>query len=174
MFKTTGDVHVKSNTVHFIPMGLWRLLPKTHHKVWDKICTENMLHFVCVKATWFDFQWNCYQGKCSWIDYAMRWHMNIDDIECITQLWLSFLLQVQMPFGWSRHACHKTEPQVYQLCSGDNLVYDFNVCLVIPLTHWGRDKWPTFPRRHFQMQFLESKCLKFGNNLTEIWSLGFN
>ena len=29
------------------------------------------------------------------------------------------------------------------------------------LTHWGRDKWPTFSRRHFQMHFLEWKCINF-------------
>ena len=28
-----------------------------------------------------------------------------------------------------------------------------------PLTHWGRDKWTPFRRRHFQMHFLEWKCL---------------
>ena len=27
------------------------------------------------------------------------------------------------------------------------------------LTHWGRDKWTSFRRRHFQMHFLEWKCL---------------
>ena len=26
------------------------------------------------------------------------------------------------------------------------------------LTHWGRDKWTSFRRRHFQMHFLERKC----------------
>ena len=29
------------------------------------------------------------------------------------------------------------------------------------LTHWGRDKCPTFSRRHFQMHFLEWKCINF-------------
>ena len=28
-----------------------------------------------------------------------------------------------------------------------------------PLTHWGRDKLPPFRRRHFQVHFLEWKCL---------------
>ena len=27
------------------------------------------------------------------------------------------------------------------------------------LTHWGRDKWTPFRRRHFQMHFLEWKCI---------------
>ena len=27
------------------------------------------------------------------------------------------------------------------------------------LTHWGRDKWTPFRRRHFQMPFLEWKCV---------------
>ena len=29
------------------------------------------------------------------------------------------------------------------------------------LTHWGRDKWPPFSRRHLQMHFLEWKCINF-------------
>ena len=36
------------------------------------------------------------------------------------------------------------------------------------LTHWGRDKWPPFRRRHFQAHFLERKC----QNLIKI-SLNF-
>ena len=38
------------------------------------------------------------------------------------------------------------------------------------LSHWGRDKWPPFPRRHFQMDFLEWKCMNFDWNLTEVCS----
>ena len=46
-------------------------------------------------------------------------------------------------------------------------------CLNLPkqtdlLTHWGRDKWTPFRRRHFQVHFLEWKCL----NSDKI-SLGF-
>ena len=29
------------------------------------------------------------------------------------------------------------------------------------LMHWGRDKWMLFCRRHFQMHFLEWKCMNF-------------
>ena len=36
----------------------------------------------------------------------------------------------------------------------------------ITLTHWGREKWPTFPRRHFQMYFLHWKCLNSDSNVT--------
>ena len=32
-------------------------------------------------------------------------------------------------------------------------------CVEISLTHWGRGKWTPFRRRHFQMHFLEWKCL---------------
>ena len=31
----------------------------------------------------------------------------------------------------------------------------YHVILDDGLTHWGRDKWPPFSRRHFQMHFLE-------------------
>ena len=33
--------------------------------------------------------------------------------------------------------------------------------LLISLTYWGRDKWPPFHRRNFQMHFLEWKLLNF-------------
>ena len=42
------------------------------------------------------------------------------------------------------------------------------------LTHWGRDKWPPFFRRHFQMDFLEWKCVDFDYDFTEVCSNGTN
>ena len=33
--------------------------------------------------------------------------------------------------------------------------------ITVRLTHWGREKWTPFSRRHFQMHFLEWKCLIF-------------
>ena len=38
------------------------------------------------------------------------------------------------------------------------------------LTHWGRDKWTPFGRRHFQMHFLEWKCLNSYYNFTKVCS----
>ena len=38
------------------------------------------------------------------------------------------------------------------------------------LTHWGRDKWTPFRRRHFQLHFPEWKCLNSDYNITEICS----
>ena len=38
-----------------------------------------------------------------------------------------------------------------------DIIHECNVWL----THWSRDKWPPFRRRHFQMHFLEWKCLNF-------------
>ena len=38
------------------------------------------------------------------------------------------------------------------------------------LTHWGRDKWPPFSRQHFQMHFLEWKCVNFDKDFTEVCS----
>ena len=38
----------------------------------------------------------------------------------------------------------------------------------------GRDKWPTFTRRHFQIHFLEWKCVNFDEDFTEICSHGPN
>ena len=38
------------------------------------------------------------------------------------------------------------------------------------LTHWGRDKWTPFRRRHFQMHFLQWKCLNSDYNFTEVCS----
>ena len=36
----------------------------------------------------------------------------------------------------------------------------------LELTHWGREKWPTFPRRHFEMHFLEWKCMNLDYNFS--------
>ena len=40
------------------------------------------------------------------------------------------------------------------------------------LTHWGRDNPTPFRRRHFQMHFLERKCLNSDQNFTEVCSQG--
>ena len=56
---------------------------------------------------------------------------------------------------------------------GDWLV----ACLVlqaITITHWGRDKWPPLFRRHFQMHFLEWKCVNLDEDFTEVCSQGSN
>ena len=42
------------------------------------------------------------------------------------------------------------------------------------LTHWDRDKWPPFRRKHFQMHFLEWKCLNLDQNFTDVSSYGSN
>ena len=38
------------------------------------------------------------------------------------------------------------------------------------LTHWGRDKMAAIPRRHFEMDFFEWKCLNIDWNVTEVYS----
>ena len=40
--------------------------------------------------------------------------------------------------------------------------------------HWGRDKWPPISWRHFQMHFLEWKCMNFDSDFTEVCSKWFN
>ena len=40
------------------------------------------------------------------------------------------------------------------------------------LTHWGQDKMAAISRRHFQMYFLEWKCMNFDYNFTEVCSKG--
>ena len=42
------------------------------------------------------------------------------------------------------------------------------------LTHWGRHKWTSFRRRHFQMDFLEWNCLNSDLNFTEVCFQGSN
>ena len=43
-----------------------------------------------------------------------------------------------------------------------NITFIYHVVSVHQLTHWGREKWPTFPRRHFQMfEFLFKISPKF-------------
>ena len=46
--------------------------------------------------------------------------------------------------------------------------------LIVALTHWGRDKWPPFSRRHFLMHFLEWKCINFDLDFTEVCFQGSN
>ena len=38
------------------------------------------------------------------------------------------------------------------------------------LTHWRREKWPPYSRRHFEIHFLEWKCMNFDQNFTEVCS----
>ena len=42
------------------------------------------------------------------------------------------------------------------------------------LTHWARDKWTSFRRRHFQVHHLERKYLNSDLNFTEVCSSGSN
>ena len=49
---------------------------------------------------------------------------------------------------------------ISSVCSQiDQQLYDFLRHMMDILTHWGRDRWTTFRRRHFRMHFLEWKCL---------------
>ena len=43
------------------------------------------------------------------------------------------------------------------LCLGIGLEYEEQPVLI----HWGLDKCPPFSKRHFQMHFLEWKCINF-------------
>ena len=38
------------------------------------------------------------------------------------------------------------------------------------LTHWGRDKMAAIIQQHFEMDFLEWKCMNFASDFTEICS----
>ena len=49
------------------------------------------------------------------------------------------------------------------------LIMDAHVLLCY-LTHWRREKWTPFSRRHFQMHFLQWKCTNFYWNFTEVCS----
>ena len=44
----------------------------------------------------------------------------------------------------------------------------------LQLSYWGRDKMALFSRRHFQMHFLERKCMNFDCSFTEVCSYGSN
>ena len=62
-------------------------------------------------------------------------------------------LLARFEFGSTKQSC-----QTHLLCCvswHNNQV--LGLCNVV-LTHWGRDKWPPFSR-HFQMHFLEWKCV---------------
>ena len=55
--------------------------------------------------------------------------------------------------------CDSHNTPEFQLSS--HLHWVTRLLFVTELTHWGRDKWPPFSRRHFQMHFLEWKCINF-------------
>ena len=61
---------------------------------------------------------------------------------------------------------NKTEVNNIYLCG--QMSHFAHITTVLWLTHWGRDKWPPFQRRHFQMDFLEWKCINFDYIFTEI------
>ena len=44
---------------------------------------------------------------------------------------------------------------------GDGFKFKFFIVSNWSITHWGQDKRPPFSRRHFQMHFLEWKCINF-------------
>ena len=54
----------------------------------------------------------------------------------------------------------------------DEVIRGINQHWLNTLTHWGWDKWLPFSRRHFQMHFLEWKCIIF--YFTEVCSQGSN
>ena len=67
------------------------------------------------------------------------------------------------------------------MCHRNHTIWlDFENILIITnrqmlvLTHWGRDNWTPFRRRHFQMHFLEWKYINFDQNFTEVCSWGSN
>ena len=73
--------------------------------------------------------------------------------------------------------CHKPYFKIYgymvQFYSIFPIVYAYYISyglLQVSLTHWGRDKMAAISRRHFQIYFLEWKCMNFDWDFTEICS----
>ena len=62
------------------------------------------------------------------------------------------------PGSWGRGVWDRGWAWQWHVVNQEHCLVARTVC---PLTHWGREKWPTFPRRHFQMYFLQRKCFNF-------------
>ena len=78
--------------------------------------------------------------------YIIQWHF-IQNSKLVTFKILYFIIP---------------SAKYWPFCSGLNA-----------LTHWAKTKWSSFSRQHFQMHFLEWKCINFNQDFTEVcfqWS----
>ena len=121
-------------------------------------CSSRVM-WLC-RIYFFDTAWSCLVHRTFWV--VTKWMLCFDCFvrlerltlailvdSCDPELILCALLQIAgcclaafddtWHLAWQRHAGY----------------------IAISLTHWGRDKWPPFSRRHFQMHFLEWKCINF-------------
>ena len=84
------------------------------------------------------------------------WHR----ISCRHTKSVRFGFRAPYPFGENvpcyvrGHTEQATIPQ-YWLSEGRRRTRAYNSVI---LSHWGRYKWPTFPRRHFQMHFVKENA----------------
>ena len=110
------------------------------------------------------------QEREIWL-YRLAWdlHRNICDFP---KHWMLYWNLSCVPFSkWGHFAGHGSDKPVLWSerlpVSMDRMARHFlSTCTIIAwyvqlLTHWGRDKWRPFCRRHFQMHFQEYKWLNF-------------
>ena len=98
----------------------------------------------------------CCRSLKAW-QYGIVKSMSMFDWKCVTNVYRRRILGISI---WSalsyfefNDAFGNIETLYVELCKET-------------LTHWGRDKWPPFSRRHFQMHFLEWKCINFDWDFT--------
>ena len=76
----------------------------------------------------------------------------------------------QGPSFLGHHTTYSIYLQVLQQKVGLSKTYSMLACMACTISHWGQDKWTPFGRQHFQMHFLEWKCLNSDYNFTEVCS----
>ena len=108
------------------------------------------LSYVFIKITVIIMPWNIY-AACL---IALIWAFCISTIfkNKFSTAFIEHLFAV-----CAQYSCVSKRPTVHQ-CKHHQWNFLESVAR---LTHWGRDKRPPFSRRHFQMDFLEWKCMNF-------------
>ena len=115
---------------------------------------------------------NWFSLRClgPWMFLNNSWYVILYGVEEFSNDCLLLIMATHYPscayYHFPRKWFHFEIAYSYQALS----YYKEGVSTPSYLTHWGREIWPTFPRRHFEMHFLEWKCMNFDYNFTECCS----
>ena len=134
----------------------WDMYHHIYSIIFSKYC---LLHSSSLRNSWY------YTTKCSAI--CITYHDDHIKISIVS---------------WERDTCIVAAALLSIVnISGKNSFHKDLFCVMVShtkmldyLTHWGREKWTPFHRQHFQMYFLQWKCLNSDSNFTEVCSLMSN
>ena len=83
------------------------------------------------------------------------WHRQINDYNIYWKSWF----YISYNIVYYIYILHTSTSQIWKINEFELEIGTPHWLQLALLTHWGRDKWTPFRRRHFQMHFLEWKCL---------------